>query len=114
MDIKDEIRKVIQEFGVNPMEFFWILHDSNNNHINFEKQNEAWAFIKSETWHSLNLTNYYLWAISDNGDLLWWNGKQVIAMAPKDSEFMSIPVRPLQFISLLKSGHSFSLFPDDL
>jgi hypothetical protein len=114
MDIKQEINGIIKEFGGNPFGFFWILHDSPNENVDFAIQNKKWAIIKSDTWHSLDLNEYQLWAISDNGDLLWWNGNQVIAMAPRDMEFLSAHIRPSQFIRLLQVGKRFALFPDDL
>jgi hypothetical protein len=114
MEIKREIDVLIEEFGTNPLGFFWILHDSPNENVDFATQNKKFAIIKSDTWHSLDLAEYQLWAISDNGDLLWWNGNQVIAMAPRDREFSSAHIRPSQFIRLLKSGKTFALFPDDL
>ena len=114
MHIKREIDVLIEEFGTNPLGFFWILHDSRNENVDFATQNKKCAIIKYETWHSLDLAEYQLWAISDNGDLLWWNGNQVVVMAPRDRAFVSTPMRPSQFIRLLKSGQTFSVFPDDL
>ena len=70
MDIKREIESLLREFGTNPLGFFWILHDSENQNLDFEKQNDQWAVVKAEAWHSLDLAKYQLWAISDNGDLL--------------------------------------------
>jgi hypothetical protein len=112
--VQKEIDTLIEEFGENPMQFFWILHESPNENLDFQKQNEVWALIKAETWHSLDLSHYWLWAISDNGDLLWWNGDRTIAMHPRDGDFISEPGSPSQFIRLLVSGRSCSFFPDDL
>ncbi|WP_154662548.1 hypothetical protein [Solimonas flava] len=112
--IKAEAASVIRQFGANPLGFFWVLHDSENENLDFEKQNERWAFVKSESWHSLNMAAYSLWAISDNGDLLWWNGEQTVAMRPRDYEFISRAVAPSQFIRLLVSGVEHSFFPKDL
>jgi hypothetical protein len=114
MDVKHEIEALIAEFGGNPFGFLWVLRDSENENLDFAKQNERWAFIKTESWHSLDLADYQLWAVSDNGDLIWWNGDRVIAMAPRDREFVSTPVRPSQFLRLLKSGKNFTIFPEDL
>jgi len=113
-DIQVELKLIIQQFGQNPLGFFWILHKSENENLDFEKMNERWAFIKNESWHSLNMASYALWAISDNGDLLWWNSEQTVAMRPRDYEFISLAVAPSQFIRLLASGVTHSFFPKDL
>ncbi len=112
--IQIEIRELIKEFGKYPFQFFTILSDSENPNVDFAVQNKLWAFLKNEEWHSLAMSNYYLWAISDNGDLLWWNGVQTIAMAPRDNEFFSTPVSPTQFIKLVGLKKVGSIFPDDL
>ena len=113
-DLRRELVRVIETFGGNPLEFFWILHDSENPNLDFMNQNEVWAAIKDEPWHCLDLSDYQLWAISDNGDLMWWNGQQTVARRPRDCEFISVPVGPLQFMRLLVSGTFGGFFPDDL
>ncbi len=113
-DVLEEIRKTIKEFGIYPMDFFNILHETENPNINFDKQNRINEDIKSEKWHSLILDEYFLWSITDNGDLIWWNGEQTIAMTPRDFEYMSLPVNPLQFIRLVGMGKVIGIFPKDL
>ncbi|CAG0949683.1 hypothetical protein MTYP_00118 [Methylophilaceae bacterium] len=109
-----EIQQLINEFGVRPYDFFTILSNSENPNIDIIQQNAQWADVKAEAWHSLNLSSYYVWAISDNGDLLWWNGSQTIAMNPRDSLFVSEPVNPRQFIRLVRMGKIGQIFPKSL
>jgi hypothetical protein len=113
-DIRRELAAVIESFGANPLRFFWILHDSENPNLDFRSRNAAWADLKDETWHSLHLRDYQLWAISDNGDLLWWNGEQTVVMRPRDSEFISMAISPVQFMRLLVSGKLRGYFPEGL
>ena len=113
-EIQQELAGLIKEFDLNPLHFFWILHDSDNENLDFRNKNIEWAFVKSESWHNLDLADYQLWAISDNGDLLWWNGEQTVAMRPRDQEFISTPARPSQFVRLLASGRAYSYFPKEL
>ena len=113
-EISKELESLAEEFGGYPYQFFTILCSSDNPNVDFETQNQEWGFIKNETWHSLNLDDYFLWSVSDNGDLLWWNGEQTIAMNPRASEFMSLPVRPKQFIRLVGMGKVTGIFPSDL
>lgn len=71
LEVKAELEAVLQDFGARPYGFFSILDDSDNPNLDLRKQNTDWHFIKSERWHSLDLSSYILWSISDNGDLLW-------------------------------------------
>ncbi|MFT5104298.1 MAG: hypothetical protein ACI86C_001962 [Candidatus Latescibacterota bacterium] len=112
--VESELSDLIEEYGINPYEFFHILLKSENPNLDFAIQNNHWAFIKNESWHSLNMIDYRLWSISDNGDLLWWNGEQVIAMYPRNFEFMSLNVSPKQFIRLVGIGKVTGIFPEDL
>lgn len=112
--LQSQLALLIEEYGVYPYEFFNILHNSENVNLDLEAQNELWNDLKSEEWHDLNLEQYLLWAISDNGDVLWWNGVQTIALNPRDQEFMSLPVSPIQFIRLIKLGKVIGIFPSDL
>jgi hypothetical protein len=111
-EIHIEIDSVLAEFGERPYDFFTILTDSEDPNIDLQNQNSKREFVKAETWHSLDLSAYVLWAISDNGDLLWWNGSQTIAMAHRDSTFVSEPVGPKQFIRLIGMGKVGQIFPD--
>ena len=113
-EIAKELKELVDEFGVYPYDFFNILQDATNPNLDFATQNKEWEFIKEENWHDLKLDAYVLWAVSDNGDLLWWNGEQTVAMAPRASEFMSMPVRPRQFIKLVGTGKVTGIFPPDL
>lgn len=110
--VKAELEAVCQDFGARPYGFFSILDDSDNPNLNLRKQNIGWDFIKSERWHSLDLSSYILWSISDNGDLLWWNGEQTIAMNPRDGTYLSEPVSPRGFIRLVGLNKVGRLFPD--
>jgi len=112
--IHNEIDSVVAEFGKRPYDFFTILTNSNDPTLDLQNQNSQLEFVKAETWHSLDLSSYVLWAISDNGDLLWWNGSQTIAMAHRDSTFVSEPVRPKQFIRLVGMGKVGRIFPDSI
>ena len=112
--LSEELTSLIEEFGAYPYQFFNILTVSENVNLDLEIQNRQWSDLKHESWHSLNLTDYDLWSISDNGDLLWWNGKQTVAMNPRDSEFMSLPFGPKQFIKLIGKGKVTGIFPNDL
>ena len=114
MAIEHELEQLVAKYGINPLGFFWVLHDSTNDNLDFRKQNERWAFVKAESWHSLDLIAYVLWAISDNGHLLWWNQRQLIVMLPRDKKFCSISIAPPQFLCQLISGRRFEFFPDDL
>ena len=106
-----ELQALVAEHKGRPYGFFTILGDSENPDEDLSAQNEAWSYIKKETWHSLDLANYFLWGISDNGDLLWWNGEQTIAMNPRDSVLVSEPVAPRQFIRLVGMGKIGRIFP---
>jgi hypothetical protein len=114
-DMSTELQLLHKQFGSHPMSFFWILGESANENLDFKKQNDRWAYIKDESWHSLDLTKFQLWAISDNGDLLWWNGdEQTIAMRPRDMRFISLATRPSRFIGALASGKTtFAYFPSN-
>ena len=112
--ITEAIDIAISEFGANPFEFFWILTKSENPNLDFEEQNKGWSFVKSEDWHSLNLEKFYLWAISDNGDLLWWDGQETILMNPRDNAYLSEPASPKQFLNLVKLNKVGKIIPDDL
>lgn len=114
MKLQNELGFIIEEYGAYPYEFFNILQNSENKYLDLETQNELWSDLKSEEWHDLNLRQYLLWAISDNGDLLWWNGKQTVAMNPRSMEFMSLPVHPQQFIKLIGMGKVKGIFSSDL
>jgi hypothetical protein len=109
--LQRELEAVVAEFGQRPYNFFTILAASGGGPVSLRTQNQRWEFIKSETWHSLNLVDYILWSVSDNGDLLWWNGDRIIAMDPRSSTFISEPVRPLQFIRLAGMGKLGQVFP---
>lgn len=113
-ELTKELKELVDEFGTYPYDFFNILQNSDNPNLDIDIQNKQWEFVKGETWHSLNLSGYLLWAVSDNGDLLWWNGAQTIAMNHRASEFMSIPVRPRQFIRLIGMGKVTGIFPSSL
>ena len=113
-DMHVEIEKVIDEFSDNPLDFFWILTDSDNDNINFYKQNDKVKNIRNDDWHSLNLDGYDLWAISDNGDYLWWNGRQTIGMNPRSMNLVSQCISPVQFLRLAQMGNFSSIFPSDL
>ncbi len=68
--VKAELEAVLQDFGARPYGFFPLLETTDNPNLNLRKQNIGWDFIKSERWHSLDLSSYILWSISDNRDLL--------------------------------------------
>ena len=114
VEIQSELTSIIEEYGAYPYEFFNILHNSENVNLDLEKQNELWGDFKIEDWHDLNLEKYLLWSISDNGDLLWWNGEQVVAANPRAFEFISLPVPPKQFIKLIGLGKVTGIFPNEL
>ncbi len=109
-----ELDSLIQECGVYPYNFFNVLHHSENPNLDLTKQNEIWQDIKNEEWHDLKLENYSLWGITDNGDLLWWNEKQTIAMNPRAQEYMALPVNPKEFIRLIGLGKVAGIFPSAL
>ena len=114
IDIKNELKEITKEFGDYPYQFFTILMKSDDPNVDFETQNKVWESERKEKWHSLDLSNYLLWSITDNGDLLWWNGEQTILMSPRVSEFLSIPVRPMQFMKLVGLKRVGRILPDDL
>jgi hypothetical protein len=109
--LQSELQELVSEFGRRPYAFFTILGSSDESGLDLYKQNERWAFVKSETWHSLDLSAYVLWSVSDNGDLLWWDGSQTIAMDHRASMFVSEPVAPRQFIRLAGMGKIGKVFP---
>ena len=108
------ISEIEKEFGKFPHDFFRLLSDSEIKHYDYDSENQTWSFIKEETWHNIDMTKYVLWATTDNGDLMWWNGERVIAMSPRDFEFMSIKMRPINFIREITSGTITGIFPHDL
>ena len=109
--LNTELQELVAEFGSRPYGFFTILGLTDEPRLDLRAQNSQWGFIKEEKWHSLDLSNYFLWCISDNGDLLWWNGEQTIAMDPRGSAFVSEPVQPRQFIRLVGMGNVGQIFP---
>jgi len=113
-EVTKELSAISAEFGYYPYGFFNILHNSDNPNLDFDEQNKGWEFVKNEDWHNLDLSNYLLWSISDNGDLLWWNGSQTVALNPRGSEFISVPVNPKQFIRLVGMGKIGNIFPSQL
>ncbi|MCW8930750.1 MAG: hypothetical protein OQL19_10975 [Gammaproteobacteria bacterium] len=108
------IEKIEKEFGLFPYDFFRLLTDCENKGFDYESENKTWGYIKDEGWHDLNMDNYILWATTDNADLIWWNGERVIAMSPRSSEYMSIKIRPLNFIREISRGTITGIFPHDL
>ncbi|MGL6213592.1 hypothetical protein [Billgrantia desiderata] len=112
--VRAELERVVAEYGEQPYQFFWILTKSDNPNLDLQSQNAGWGFVKEETWHSLDLAEYVLWSVSDNGDLLWWNGEQTIAMNPRDSQYVSEPVGPLQFLRLVGLGKVGRIFPAEI
>ncbi|MEM8599430.1 MAG: hypothetical protein AAGF99_05890 [Bacteroidota bacterium] len=112
--VRAEIREVVAVHGTYPLRFFSILDSSGSPSLDFETRNAEYDYIRAETWHSLDLSDYRLWAYSDNADLLWWNGDQTILMDYRGSAFISIGVRPSQFIRLVAMGKYASFFPQDL
>lgn len=112
--LRTERELLLREFGPNPMNFFWILNESENRNLDSRTQNEQWAFVKAERWHDLNLEGYAIWAISDNGDLLWWNGARVIVMSPRTRDFFSIRASPSQLLRRLQTQGRPEFFPSDL
>ena len=109
-----ELRELVAEFGNRPYNFFTILGQPGEPDLDLRIHNERWEFIKSETWHCLDLSQYLLWSGSDNGDLLWWNGEQTIAMDHRSATFISEPVGPRQFIRLVGLDKVGRIFPDSL
>lgn len=109
--LQRELGTLIAEFGGRPYDFFTILSLTEEDPLNLRTENQRWEFVKAETWHSLDLSGYVLWSVSDNGDLLWWNGEQTIAMDPRSSSFISEPVGPTQFIRLAGMGKLGQVFP---
>jgi hypothetical protein len=114
MDIETlhgRLQTLVAELGTKPYGFFAILGVPGDDRLDLRAQNQRWDFIRSETWHSLDLSTYLVWAISDNGDLLWWNGDRTIAMDPRSTTFISEPVDPRQFIRLAGMGKLGKIFP---
>ena len=113
--IKIALEELIKNWSVYPFEFFNILHDPSNHDFTIENENENWDFVKSEEWHNLNLDGFILWATSDNGHLLYWNGQQILMLMPRDFEFHSLASSNLNtFLNCIKTGNNFGLFPDNL
>ncbi len=112
--IEKELGELVIEYGERPYDFFSILVPSAIPNMDIQTQNERWEFVKSESWHGLDLSGYLLWAISDNGDLLWWNGSQTIAMDHRSSRFVSEPTRPRQFMRLVGMGKIGRIFPKSI
>lgn len=113
-ELTKELKELVEEFGTYPYDFFNILQNSDNPNLDLDTQNKQWEFIKEEAWHNLDMKDYLLWSVSDNGDLLWWNGEQTIAMNHRAGEFMSMPVQPGQFIRLIGMGNVTGIFPSSL
>ena len=107
--VKTEISKIIEVFGDYPFCFFGLLKGEL-----YGLKNAEFDFIKSENWHNVNLDSYALWAISDNGDLLYWNGEQTLIMSPRNQEFHSLRVWPEQLMRLVQTKKTWGIFPEDV
>ena len=113
-DVRVAIREVEAAFGSNPLGYFWLLQLTGGDHLDYDAVNRLHDNVRNKSWHSLRLHDYRVWALSDNGDMLWWNGDQTIAMDGRAREFVSVAVRPLQFMKLVSERRYSQLFPDEL
>ncbi len=113
-NILEHTKKIISEFGLYPYDFFRILSESETPHLDIHLENDQWKHIKDEEWHDLEMSEYVLWATSDNCDLIWWNGERVVAMNPRSFEFMSLKIKPLNFMKEIPRGSITGIFPQDL
>lgn len=112
--IRKDVNEAIASFGLYPFDYFRLLDKSDNPNLYFSAMNQSTEFIKFESWHSLKLATYYLWATTDNGEYIWYDGHQIIAMNARDHMFISVLATPRQFLTMVKRGSHFDLFPSDL
>lgn len=109
-----ELTKCHSEFGDRPFDFFRLLKPNSGEQLDFDLENTSWMSVKSDNWHSLDLSGYVLWATSDNADLLWWNGSFVISMNPRAREYAFVNLNPNMFLKQLQDGLKLHVYPDDL
>ncbi len=107
--IRNEISVISESHGVYVFDFINLLVKDL-----FESENKEYSFIKSESWHNLNLEAYDLWAVSDNGDYFWWNGSQTVVMNPRSSKFISLPSTPRSLIKAISKGYDCCMLPEGL
>ena len=113
-EVIEELEKLTADYGSNPLEYFHILVDKPHKVLNFDLQNKLCSDLKSESWHGLNLNAYWMWALTDNGEYLFWDGQQMILMEPKDFSFTSLHTSPFRFMRNLMSGRNIEVLPAGL
>lgn len=110
----EAVKEIEKEFGKSPFDFFNLLLDDDCEIFDYDLENKRWSHVKKDDWHDLNMEKYILWATTDNADLIWWNGERIIAMNPRSFQFMSLNIRPLNFIKEIPRGTITGIFPHDL
>lgn len=83
---------LVQQFGVNPHQFVWILrNDCENPYLDLKRQSSLWQRTLSEyPIVGFDHTAWWLWAISDNGDLFFHRDPQEIAIGDSRAGSFSI------------------------
>lgn len=110
--ILQELEMCSAHFGEFPYDFFRLLKPNSNDAFDFDKENDNWSSVKEEDWHSLRLADYFLWATTDNADLLWWNGHNVISLSPRPMEYASLRMSAYQFLQSISVGLTLHTYPN--
>ena len=112
--VLSQIEKIVEVYGDRPLDYFCMLVDGDHKVLSFDLQNSLSEELKLEAWHSLNLENYWMWALSDNGEYLFWDGQQVVILNSRSFKFLSVHMPPFNLIRNLIAGIRIDIFPEDL
>lgn len=107
---------LITEYGENPMGFFWILSDTNDNpHLSHDRQNKIWKeSLIDEDWFVPFSGRADLIMITDNGDLVFdIDSCSTLLANPRSGthEFYQFSVD--EFLKMAR-GLNSSILPSDL
>ena len=95
---------LVRQFGEYPHEFVWILRvNTENKHLNLDEQSRLWKdTLGKYPINGFDHRAWTLWAISDNGDLLFHDhSKRVAIVDPRVNDFAIHPITPQQCLETL-------------
>ena len=87
---------------------------NQNEHLNLDKQNALWKkTLKECPWFAPFAQQAQLLVISDNGDLLFEVPSGSLLCSPRDNEFETYDIGPVDLVKRARNIGS-KLLPDDL